>query len=80
MERQNVTISLPVSVLKKAKHLAVEEGSSLSGLLASFVERLVDEAAEKDRAARRIQRRVGEGLDLGTCGAITWTRDDLHER
>ncbi|MCK9463927.1 MAG: CopG family transcriptional regulator [Proteobacteria bacterium] len=80
MGRQNVTISLPVSVLKKAKHLAVEEGSSLSGLLASFVERLVDEAAEKDRAARRIKRRVGEGLDLGTCGSITWTRDDVHER
>ena len=80
MERQNVTISLPVSVLKKARHLAVEEGSSLSGLLASFVERLVDEASEKERAARRIRRRLDGGFDFGTNGAITWTRDDVHER
>ena len=80
MERQNVTISLPVSVLKKARHLAVEEGSSLSGLLASFVERLVDEASEKARAARRIRRRLDSGLDLGTDGEIAWTRDDVHER
>jgi hypothetical protein len=80
MERQNVTISLPVSVLKKAKHLAVEEGSSLSGMLATFIEKLVDDAGEKGRAARRIRRRLAGGLDLGTNGSIAWTRDDVHER
>jgi hypothetical protein len=80
MERQNVTISLPTSVLKKARHRAVEEGSSLSGLLASYIERLVNDAGEKERAARRIKRRLADGMNLGTGGAIAWTREDAHER
>jgi len=79
-ERQNVTISLPVSVLKKARHIAVDEGSSLSGLLASYVERVVDDTAVRERAAKRIKRRLAEGMDLGTCGDIGWSRDDVHER
>jgi hypothetical protein len=80
MERQNVTISLPVSVLKKARHIAVEEGASLSGLLASYVERVVDDAAARERAAKRIRRRLVEGMDLGTGGDLGWSRDDVHER
>jgi hypothetical protein len=80
MERQNVTISLPVEILKKAKHLAVEQGSSISGLLADCIGRLVDEARERERAAGRIRRRLASGIDLGTRGEISWTREDLHAR
>jgi hypothetical protein len=80
MKRQNITISLPTDILKKAKHLAVEQGSSVSGLLAAYVECLVDEARERERAAGRIRRRLASGLDLGTRGEISWTREDLHAR
>ncbi len=33
MERQNITLSLPKALLKKAKTIAVMEGRSLSDLL-----------------------------------------------
>jgi hypothetical protein len=80
VERQNVTISLPLSVLKKAKHRAVEEGSSLSGLLSAYIEQIVDDAAETDRATRRIRSRLAAGIDLGTKGSLGRTRDDVHGR
>lgn len=33
MEHQKVTLSLPKELLKRAKHIAIERGTSLSGLL-----------------------------------------------
>ncbi len=41
MEYQDVTLSLPKEVLEKAKTLAIEEGSSLSGLMTRLLEDLV---------------------------------------
>jgi hypothetical protein len=80
MEKRNVTLSLPVHVLKKARHRAIEEDTSLSGLLAGYVERIVNEAAERSRATERIRWRLDRGLNLGTEGSIDWRREDLHER
>ena len=39
MERQNVTLSLPKSLLKKAKAIAAEEDKSLSELIREFLEK-----------------------------------------
>ncbi|HEY3356806.1 MAG TPA: CopG family transcriptional regulator [Polyangia bacterium] len=80
MEKQNVTISLPKDILRRARHLAVERGTSLSGLLAEFVDRVVREDEQYVAATRRIKRRLKQGIDLGTKGTITWSRDELHER
>ena len=41
MEMQNITLSLPKDVLRKVKLLAVQQGTSVSGLLKSELERLV---------------------------------------
>ena len=43
MKRQNITLSLPKDVLVGARHLAVERGESLSGMLARLLERMVDD-------------------------------------
>lgn len=80
MERQNVTLSLPKDVLIGARHLAVERGESLSGMLADLIRRMVDDDLEWRRAQARIEERLTEGLKLGTRGSISWSRDDLHER
>jgi hypothetical protein len=80
MERQNVTLSLPLSLVKKARHLAVERGTSLSGLLSEMLEQLVTDESTRVRAERRISKRLEQGLDLGTRGELTSTRDELHER
>lgn len=80
MERQNITLSLPKDLLMRARHLAVERGTSLSGMLADFLREMVEQDRARRLAQARIEERVAEGFDLGTKGAIGWTRDELHER
>jgi hypothetical protein len=80
MKRQNITLSLPKKLILKAKHLAVEQGKSLSGMLAEYIEEIVDDDHARRRARTRIERRLEKGLDLGTRGRIPWTRDEIHDR
>lgn len=80
MERQNITLSLPRDLLISARHLAVERGTSLSGMLAEYLREVVDRDRARRRAQQRLEARLAEGFDLGTRGAAGWTRDELHER
>jgi hypothetical protein len=76
----NVTVSLPDHLLRAARHLAVDEGVSLSRFVALSLQRRV-EAVRGYRAARERQLRLlRQGLDLGTRGELKWTRESLHER
>lgn len=79
MEYQNVTLSLPKELVKRAKHIAVERGTSLSGLLAQILE---DLTRREDRylKAKECHLAILDQFDLGTEGSVTWTRSDLHER
>ncbi len=80
MESQNVTLSLPKVLLHKAKLVALNRQTSLSGLLTQL---LADEVAREDayaQASRRHRLLLEEGIDLGTNGATNWKRDELHER
>ncbi len=80
MDRQNVTLSLPKSLLKKAKVIAASREKSLSELLRESLEEKVREANGYKKARQRQLKLLKEGLDLGTKGRITTTRDELHER
>jgi len=80
MEHQNITLSLSKDLLKQAKHLAVEKGTSLSKLLGDYLEQLVLKENRYQQAADRIRKRLNNGIDLGTGGKRTWMREDLHER
>ncbi len=80
MDTQNVTLSLPKQVLRKAKLIAVERNTSLSALLTQMIVEMVAEDDAYERARRRHQALLEEGFDLGTGGNVTWTRDELHER
>jgi hypothetical protein len=80
VEHQNVTLSLPADVVREARHLAVDRGLSLSRFLASILEEQTARARAYRRAQDRALRRMRDGVDLGTNGTITWTRDELHER
>lgn len=80
MKRQKVTISLPADVLKEARLLAAAQGLSLSKFVANLVAERVWSRQEYEAAKERQRRLMAEGLDLGTNGQITWTRDELHER
>lgn len=80
MDRQNVTLSLPKSLLKQVKIISAKSGKSLSGLVREFLERKVKENAEYERAKERHLKLLKKGFDLGTKGRITWIREELHER
>ncbi len=80
MNRQNVTLSLPRSLLKKARMIAVSKEKSLSELLKESLEEKVREATGYRKARQRQLKLLKKGLDLGTKGRITVSREELHAR
>ncbi|HUB59003.1 MAG TPA: DUF6364 family protein [Candidatus Micrarchaeia archaeon] len=76
--KTNITLKLDAEILKEARVLAAEQGSSISRMLAAKLEELIRERSGYDRARKRALARLRVGMDLG------WTRptsrDDLHER
>ena len=80
MERQNVTLSLPKALLKKAKMLAVINDKSLSDFLRETLEEKVAGETGYRRARNRQMALMDKGFDLGTKGKISVKRDELYER
>ena len=80
MERQNVTLSLPKDLLKKAKTLAVMKDKSLSDLLRETLEEKVTQETGYQKAKERQIALMKKGFDLGTKGKISISREELHER
>jgi hypothetical protein len=77
---QNVTLAIPKDVLRKAKILAVQKNTSLSGLLTQTLADLVAHKEAYEQARRHNLALLKRGLDLGTQGQVTWKREELHER
>jgi hypothetical protein len=75
---QNITVRLSRRILRKAKVLAARRNTSISGLLAEQIERLVGEDETYEQAQRRALALLEEGFPLG--GPIESTRDEWHER
>ena len=80
MEKQNVTLSLPKALLKKAKTLAIMKDRSLSELLRETLEEKVKEEGGYQRARRKQIAFMERGADLGNKDPISISRDELHER
>ena len=76
--KSNITLKLETALIREARILAAEEGTSISALLAARLEQIVNERKTYDRARKRALARLREGFDLH------WTpphsRDELHER
>ena len=80
MEKQNITLSLPREILKKGKMLAAQKGISLNELVRELLQMTAENEEEYRTSAERQIRRMGEGIDLGTKGKISWKRDQLYQR
>ena len=52
MEKQNITVALPKDVLRKVKIIAIQEGSSVSGLLTRILEDMVSHRDAFETARR----------------------------
>ena len=80
METRNITLAMPKDILLKVKLLAVKRQTSVSGLLAQTLERLVQQEDAYAHARQRHLQWLEQGADLGTNGLILTERDELHER
>ncbi len=80
MDRQNVTLSLPKTLLKKAKIVAAQEEKSLSELMREVLGKKVEQQTGYQKAKRRHLSLLKKGLNLGTKGRTSYTRDELHDR
>ena len=77
-EKQNLTISLDRRTIRKAKILAAQRSTSISGLVAHQIETLIAEEEAYERAERQALILLEQGFHLG--GVIRTSRDELHER
>jgi hypothetical protein len=76
--KTNITLKLDSSLLRAAKILAAEDGTSISAMLAARLEQIVRERKTYRRARRRALSRLREGMNLHWTPAQS--RDELHER
>ncbi len=74
---QNLTIRLPTSVVRKAKLVATERGTSISALVAEKIEEIVGEDKAYEAARRHALRLLERGYHLG---GRRIDRDALHAR
>ena len=80
MEKQNITLSLPKPLLKKAKILAAGEDKSVSELIREALEKRLLESSGYAAARNRQLKILEKGYDLGTGGVLDTTREELHAR
>ena len=79
MPSKNITLTMPAELVRRAKVLAAQRDTSVSGLVARLLEQLVGEVDDYDDVAE-LERRMMGGESGLQVGEITWSRDDLHER
>lgn len=76
--KRNITLKLDSGLLREAKILAAEQGTSISAMLAEQLEQVVRRRSGYERARKRALARLREGMDLQWKKPLF--RDELHER
>ena len=75
---RNITVRLDARTIHQARLLAVREGTSISGLLARAIAKMVGEDEAFETAKKQALSLLERGFHLG--GRVPATRDELHER
>jgi hypothetical protein len=75
--KRNLTVQLDDDVIRRAKVLAAKRGTSVSGLVAAELARLVTEDERYEEAWRRARTAMG---DATVRSGRRWNRDELHDR
>lgn len=76
--KQNITLAIDRQLLKRARAVAAQRGTSISGLLAAELEKLVNNESEYQQARARALARLASGFHLG--GGKMPSREELHDR
>jgi len=77
----NVTLSLDDDLVKKARKIAVERDSTLTGMIREYLEKLAagEAATGRRRREREALERAFERYQF-KIGECTWKRADLYDR
>jgi hypothetical protein len=75
--KRNVTVQLDEDVIHRAKVLAAKRGTSVSGLVAAELGRLVAEDERYEDAWRAARKAMG---DAAPRSGRRWEREELHDR
>lgn len=79
MSVRNLTLTLPVDLVRRAKVIAAQRDTSVSALVADYLRALADQDDDYDRAWHQELQVMSEGLDM-RVGEVTWSRAGAHER
>ena len=75
--RQNLTVSLEKTLIRKLKVVAAQRSTSISGMLSDELRGIVEQDEQYEGARRRALALLDQGLHLG---GVAMPRDELHER
>jgi len=76
--KTNITLKLDANLLREARLLAADRGTSVGAMLAECLEKLVRERRTNGRLRTRALARLRQGMDLHW--KPSHSRDELHER
>jgi len=75
----NITMSIDAELLKRARKIAIEKDTSLTGLIRSYLQELVEkEEVLKVTATSELESLFASSEAV--VGKKTWSRDELHAR
>ena len=75
--KANITLKLDKELLREARILAAEQGTSISALLAAKLEEAVRKRRDYEAAKKRALAILNKGWNLG---GRPLSRDEMHER
>ena len=76
--KSNITLRLDTELIREAKILAAQRGTSVSRMMAERLEELIRREKDYVAAERRALARLQAGIDLSW--SPLGSRDELHER
>lgn len=76
--KQNITLSINKDLIRKAKILAAQKQTSISGMLSQELQKIIDDSEEYELFKRKALININQGFHLG--GKIAVSREEFHER
>jgi hypothetical protein len=75
---RNITLSVEDSVLKEVRRIAVEQDTTVNGLVRRYLQELAGQEKARAKARRDLFELVPKMK--AKVGRINWTRGELHAR
>jgi len=76
---RNVTMAIDEDLLKKARKIAIDKNTTVTGLIRNYLNHMVE---QEEKSKNEIIYELAELLDRSQAviGEKTWVREDLYER